>query len=254
MAEAMAYTERGKSMKKLLIIVCLLALFSSNEANAQVTCTNCGTEVTQLLNNIQMVKQVITSAQQLQAELNMYKNMLTNSESVPNHIWGKAMQDITKVNALLQQSQAIAHTSGNIDDQYANKYSTYKNYLAKQMNGQDWDDKYDQWSKETSDNMLYTMKALGLQSTQMDDDDAVMQQLQTLSQSSEGRMQALQVGNMMAAQSMRQLQKLEKLMMINTQMQANYLATQQDKEAAIDAARQKFLEFKRLPNNDGRRF
>lgn len=241
-------------MKKLVIILVLLALFAPNEVNAQVTCTNCGTEVTQLLNNIQMVKQVITSAQQLQAELNMYKNMVTNSEAVPNHIWGKAIQDINKVNALLQQSQAIAHTSSNIDDQYANKYSTYKNYLAKQMNGQDWDDKYDQWSKETSDNMLYTMKALGLQSTQMDDDDAVMQQLQNLSQTSEGRMQALQVGNMIAAQSMRQLQKLEKLMMINTQMQANYLATQQDKEAAIDAARQKFFAFKTIPNNNGRRF
>lgn len=244
-----------KSTKLLFVISLCFALGLPIDAgNAQVVCTNCGTEVTQLLNNVQMVKQVLTSAQQLQAELNMFKNMVTNSETVPSHIWGKAMQDIAKINTLLQQSQALAHTSGNIDDQYASRYGTYQSYMSKQMNGQDWDAKYDQWSRETNDNMLYTMKALGLQASQMDDDDAVMQQLQTLSQSSEGRMQALQVGNMMAAQTMRQIQKLEKLMMVNTQMQANYLAAQQDKEAALQAARQKFFRYEPISNKDGKRY
>jgi len=241
-----------KSLSFFLAAILLIGITHSSPA--QMTCTNCGTEVTQLLNNVQMVKQVLTATQQLQAELNMYKNMVTNSESMPNHIWGKTLQDITRMNALLQQSQALAHTSGNLDDQYASRYGTYKSYSTKQMNGQDWDSKYDQWSRETHDNMLYTMKALGLQASQMDEDDAVMQQLQTLSQSTEGRMQALQVGNMMAAQTMRQIQKLEKLMMVNTQMQANYLAAQQDKEAALQAARQKFFRYERIPNNNGRGF
>lgn len=242
-------------IKALCLLNILVALvFLVQPADSQMTCINCGTEVTQLLNNVQMVRQVLTSAQQLQAELNMYKNMVTNSETVPNHIWGKALQDIGKINTLLQKSQALAHTSGNLDDQYASRYGTYQSYRTKQMNGQDWDIKYDQWSRETHDNTLYTMKALGLQASQMEDDEAVMQQLQTLSQSAEGRMQALQVANMMAAQTMRQIQKLEKLMMLNTQMQANYWAAQQDKEAALQAARQQFFRYDPISYKNGKRY
>lgn len=219
-----------------------------------VYCANCGTEWTQLANKVQLVQQVQTAMQQLQTQLHQYQNMVTNTLNLPNQIWGNTMADIGKLNALLQQSQALSYSAGNLDGQFAQQYGTYPSYLSRQMNGTDWQNKYNQWSQQTSDNALYTLKAISLQSTQMSDEDAVMQQLQTMSQSAQGRMQALQVGNMMAAQAVRQIQKLRQLMMLQLQMQANYLATQQDRQSAEDAAARQFFNAPLLQMGNEKRY
>ena len=82
-----------------------------------------------------------------------------------------------------------------------------------------------------------------------------MQQLQALAGSAQGRMEALQVANMMAAQNVSQIQKLQQLMMMQLQMQADYLAMQQDKEAAHEANRVNlYTNWKNTPDTDGQVF
>jgi P-type conjugative transfer protein TrbJ len=51
-----------------------------------VYCTNCGTEWTQLLNKAMMVKQLATQAQQLSTQIGQYKDMVTNSNGVSQHL------------------------------------------------------------------------------------------------------------------------------------------------------------------------
>ena len=218
-----------------------------------VYCTNCGTEWTQLANKATMVQQLSTQAQQLQTEVGQLQNMLLNSQVVPTEIWGTAVQDISRLNSVLQQSQALAYTASNLDQQFANRYGTYTQYLKGQITATDWRNKYSQWSKETSDNALYTLKSLGMQANQMQDEQALMQQLQGLSNSAQGRMQALQVANMMAAQNVDQIQKLRQLVMLQLQMQADYVAAQQDKEAATEANREMlYSNWKNTPDTDGK--
>ena len=56
-----------------------------------------------------------------------------------------------------------------------------------------------------------------------------------MSQNSVGRLQAIQAGNQIAAQQVRQLQKLRQLMMTQMQMQSAFMATQSDKDAVQTA-------------------
>ena len=80
----------------------------------------------------------------------------------------------------------------------------------------------------------------------------MMQQLQVMAGTAEGRMQALQIGNMMAGQNVQQLQELRQLMMMQLQMQADYVAMQQDKEAASEATRTNlYTNWKYTPDTDG---
>lgn len=211
-------------------------------AQSAVICTNCGTEWTQLMNKALMVKQLANQAQQLQTQLNQYKDMLTNSSGVSTHLWGKALQDFSQLQSLMNRSKSMAYSAGNLDGQFANRYGTYDAYLNQKMGTQDWQRKYAQWSQEGADNALYTLKGLGMQAAQMQNEQALMQRLQSMAGSTQGRMQALQVANMMAAQNVDQIMKLRELMMLQLQMQANYIAQQQDKTAAQEAASRNYFK------------
>jgi P-type conjugative transfer protein TrbJ len=123
------------------------------------------------------------------------------------------------------------------------------------MTATDWNNKYTEWSQEGSNNALNAVKGLGLQASQLSKDQDVMQQLQGMASSTQGRMQALQVANMIAAQNVAQIQKLQQLMMMQLQMQADYLAMQQDKEAAREANRVNlYTNWKNTPDTDGKNF
>jgi P-type conjugative transfer protein TrbJ len=248
-------------MKKSMIVHCSLlislllipAAYNPSPAADAVVCVNCGTEYTQLLNKASMLKQIAQQAEQLKTELAQYADMLNNSKGVSIQVWGKALQDFRQLQQLMAKSKALAYSASNLDGQFASKYSTYDAYLTRQMGTSAWQNKYSQWSKEGTDNALYTLKGLGIQAEQMQEEQALMQRLQGMAGSAEGRMQALQVANMMASQNVDQVFKLRQLMMMQLQMQANYMAQQQDQAAAERAARQ--LYFKAYsPNLNGERF
>jgi P-type conjugative transfer protein TrbJ len=245
---------RNMAWMTTVAVAALSLSMTTSQAIDSVYCTNCGTEWTQLFNKVQMVKQLATQFQQLQAQINQYQNMIQNTSGVSQHVWGNALGDIQKLNALLQQSKALAFSAGNLDSQFAQRYQGYKTYAASQMNSADWRNKYNQWSREASDNALYALKAANAQNIAMQDENALMKRLQALSQSAQGRMEALQIANMMAAQNVEQVQKLRQLMMLQLQMQANYYQLQQDKEDALQAARDRFFQPANLPSQDGRRF
>ncbi len=223
-------------------------------ATAPVYCVNCGSEITQLAGKLTMVKQLATQAQQLQAQLNQYQNMVTNSKGVSQNIWGNTMSDLQKLNTLFQQSKALAGSASNLDGQFASRYGTYSSYLNKSMGIADWRNKYSQWSQQASDNTLYTLKGIGMQNTQMQSEHSVIQQLQAMSGTAEGRMQAMQVANMFASQNLDQMMKLRQLIMMQVQMQANYMAQQQDRQAASDAAVHKFYDSQLLPTKGGKTY
>jgi P-type conjugative transfer protein TrbJ len=163
------------------------------------------------------------------------------------------MQDFSQLTQLMGRSRSLAFSAGNLDGQFANRYGTYDAYLNKKMGSGDWQNKYAQWSKEGADNALYTLKSLGLQASQLQSDQALQQRLQAMASSAQGRMEALQVANMMAAQNADQLMKLRELMMIQLQMQANFMAQLQDKQAAQEAARQNYFKVYKA-NQNGERF
>lgn len=234
----------------------ILTTFGEQPVKAQnaVICTNCGTEWTQLMNKAMMAKQVATQAQQLGTQINQYKDMLINSKGLSTQVWGQAMQDFSKLQNLMSQSRSMAYSASNLDGQFSSRYGTYDAYLNRKMDAKDWQNKYAQWSQEGSDNARYALKGLGLQASQMQNEQALMQQLQSMAGSAEGRMQALQVANMMAAQNVEQVMKLRQMMMLQLQMQANYLAQQQDRMATQEAAHQRFMNAPRVRNDNGKTY
>lgn len=243
---------RNKALLILGLFIMLELQPPPTQAADAVVCLNCSNEITQLLNKATLLQQLAQQAEQLKTEINQYSDMLQNSKGVSTQLWGNALQDFTRLQAIMSQSKALAASASNLDGQFAGKYGTYSSYLNQQLGSATWQQKYQQWSADGSDNALYTLKGLNVQAQQMQNEQALMSQLQALAGSAQGRMQALQVANMMASQQVDQVFKLRQLMMQQVQMQANYLAIQQDQQAAQQAAREQYYLIHPLNLNGAR--
>ena len=228
------------TIRRALIIVLTIATvnsasFRESEAADAVFCTNCANVWTQLLERATQIQQAANQAQQLQTQIQQYENMIQNTKSLATQYFSPVMQDVQSVQNLLSQSKAIMSTAKNMDQIFSQNYKTYANYMKTALKGGDWQNKYNQWSQQANDNALYTLKAVGLQSSQLGNDQALMQKLQSMAGSTTGQMEALQVANQMTAQSVAEIQKLRQLVMLQIQMQGNYLAQQQDQQAMMQA-------------------
>ena len=68
-------------------------------AQLAVTCVNCSTIWTQLLQYGKEAQQLATQLRQYQTQLQQYANMVTNTVALPQQIWGHGAVDIMQVQA-----------------------------------------------------------------------------------------------------------------------------------------------------------
>jgi P-type conjugative transfer protein TrbJ len=219
-----------------------LAPVEKAHSQAAVMCVNCANAGTQLLERATQVQQLASQARSLQTQISQFQNMVMNSKTLSSQTWNNAMQDFQQLNSIMSQSKALGFSAKNIAGQFASQYGTFASYKNQNMSYSGWLNKLAQWSQQNSDNAKYTLQGLGVQASQMQNEQAAIRQIQAMANSSQGQMQALQVANQMAGQNVDQIMKLRELIMMEVQMQGNYLAQQQDKEAAQQAARQKYYQ------------
>jgi len=199
-----------------------------------------------------LIDQLNQQLQQLQIAQRQLNDMIVNSATLPAQHWGQTMQNINRVNQLMQNVQSLSYQGGDIEQQIRQRYQGYATYSGNGANS--IAGKYDQWSNETKSSIGATLSAIGLQNSQMQDEDALMRQLEEMGNSAQGRMQAAQIGNQLAAQSIRQTQKLRQLMMLQTQMQANWMASQQDQADVRAAASGRLHQPRNFKTTGGKRY
>src|SRR2546422_11592808 len=88
----------------------------------------------------------------------------------------------------------------------------------------DWPAVYDQWTRTTLDTLRGSLAAVGLHPDDFADEQRRIQTLTALSDSAEGRMQAIQAGNMLAAERIQQPARLRQRMMAQINGQNVYRA------------------------------
>ena len=183
------------------------------------------TELTQLLNNAQLVDSVAKQAQQLATQLNMYESMLKNLKTLPGQTWGNVANDLAALQRVVAQGQALSFAGQNIAAQFS---ATYPGYTQ----GTKYTTSYQNWSQVTMDTIKGSLAGANLQASQFASEEATLASLRAMSQNPEGQVQALQVGQQIAVEQTSQLQKLRGLMMAQMQSQNAFMANQmQDAKA-----------------------
>jgi type IV secretion system protein TrbJ len=112
-----------------------------------------------------------------------------------------------------------------------------------------------QWSEDTNDSVLTTLKAAGLSARQIEgEEDSYLRGLERLAETAEGRMQAIQVGNQIAMAAVRQTQKLRQTMLLQVQLLANFVQQQGDRQTTEVAKWTNFSKALNMPTNNGQRY
>jgi P-type conjugative transfer protein TrbJ len=231
----------------LALIVGTAALTTPKPAYA-IFCANCSTFLQQMFQYAEEINTAVNTAEQLSTQIKQYEDMVQQGMSLPSSMFNNITGDLQKVADVYNNAQSLGRDITNFDSKFNEQFKGYDDYLKNLTNGASSTasiaEKYQDWSKQGLDNARTAMEAAGTNVSTMTDENAMLAQLVSRSQSASGRQQAIQAGNEIAAQNVQQLQKLRDLVATQITMQGNYLAQQQERQSIDDAATQKFWEAK----------
>lgn len=120
------------------------------------------------------------------------------------------------------------------------RFSTYEVYLDKlrtdgRIDEADIRQKFRDWSQTHRDTIRNTLVAHGMHAQEVDDAEARLQTLQTMSRTANGRMEALQIGQEVATEELKQLHSLKEIMMEQGNLHGSYFAMKQSMQAEKEA-------------------
>lgn len=235
-----------------LLITVFTLLFTWQNAFA-IYCTNCSTFYQQMFEYAEAVNTTLNTAEQLSTQVQQYNYMVTQGTPLPNSMFGRITQDMQRVTSIYNRAQSLGRNVANLDSQFNTQFPGYEAYLQKflQSSSKATDvmpDRYEKWSAQGFDNAKRAMQAAGMNTSTFETEDAHLEQLVNRSQSSSGRMQAIQAGNEIAASNVQQLQKLRDLVATQITLQGNYIAQETARQSVGDAASE---QFNKRPNTRG---
>lgn len=221
-----------------------------------VYCTNCASEVTQLLNLARLVSQLETQGSILTTNTNQFQNMTVNTTPYSSLQWSNGASNIQSVNSVLASSGSLSFASPSLAGAFGQQYGNYNSYLSSPASSSAAAAKYQQWSTNTNASVLSALQAGNLQSSQMTGtEQSTIASLKAQAGSPQGNLQALQTVAQAGLLTVEQLQKLRQLILTDTSLHANAIQTQADMTASQQAAWRTFVNTQNnIPTSGGQRF
>jgi P-type conjugative transfer protein TrbJ len=218
-----------------VIVVVLLALAIQSPQRVQAGAF--ALETTQLLNHAELILQYTRQGEQLANELNMYADMIKNSQILSAQTFGAITADLNALAAIVQGGQALAYSLGNLDALFRETFPGYA------YNAGAYYTQYRNWAQTSLDTTLGTLRAAGLQGQQLQSEQSVLDSLRGSLESSNGRLEALQALGDISEQQVEQLMKLRELMLADMSSKQAYQAAIIQQQAASEAAAQQFFTY-----------
>ncbi len=223
-------------MRKSLVAIATLIVVSV-QAPQPAAAGVFATEVTQLLNHAQLIMQYLRQAQQLEQAIKQTTDMIKNSKILPGQIFGPISSDLNALASIVQGGQALSYSLSNLDSQFKARFPGYG------YSGSGYFTQYRSWSQTSLDTTLGALRAAGLQGQQLQSEQSVLSSLRSMAQTSDGRLEALQVMGQISEQQVQQLMKLRELMLADMSSKQSYQAAIIQKQATSEAATQRFFNW-----------
>ena len=172
----------------------------------------------------------LRSVQQTINELTMIQNQVQQLQYDAKNTQGLSLQEWDNAsNALLQLSNAINQANALTYMNSSHFSTTYPGYSVPATNN--YSANYQGWVQTNQATMNGTLNQLNQSYQQQAQEASLDQLLANQAQNPKGRMQAIQVGNEIAAEEVAQLQKIKATLLAEGSAQAEYYAYQSQKDA-----------------------
>jgi P-type conjugative transfer protein TrbJ len=223
-------------MRKSLVAIATLVVITV-QAPRPAAAGVFATELTQLLNHAQLIMQYLRQAQQLEQAIKQTTDMIKNSKVLPGQVFGSMSSDLNALGSIVQGGQALSYSLSNLDSQFKARFPGYG------YSGSGYFTQYRSWSQTSLDTTLGALRAAGLQGQQLQSEQSVLNSLRSMAQTSDGRLEALQVMGQISEQQVQQLMKLRELMLADMSSKQSYQAAIIQKQATSEAATQRFFNW-----------
>jgi len=181
------------------------------------------------MNALQTLESNINEATQIKNQLDQYRNMTQNTESLSPQDWQSASSDLQRLATLVQGGQSMSYSMQNLDASFRQRFPGYQ---APTNSNQSF-----QALTDTSlDSIRTSLIAANAQSGQMDSESAVLANLRSAANGTQGQKAAIDAGNQIAIMQVEQTQKMRQLVMAQMQAQSAYMATETQSKAAEAAS------------------
>jgi P-type conjugative transfer protein TrbJ len=228
-----------RSLAKLarpLIAVIVIVLIAASSAWGYAAIVLDPTNLIQ--NTISALKAVESVMNEVQMIANQVKQIEYLAQNTLNYagVWDhEALPRLMRLGQIIEQERAITYAMAGMDRVFRERYPGYRPIT-------DWAAVYDQWTRTTLDTLRGSLAAVRLHADDFADEQRRIQTLTALSDSAAGRMQAIQAGNMLAAEQIQQLAKLRQLMMAQINAQNVYMANQTNRDAQRAATQHEWIK------------
>jgi type IV secretion system protein TrbJ len=207
-----------------------LAAPRPGRAQGAVYCVNCSEQITQWLNYLKTAEQLIKQTE-------MLKLSIQNTRPLAGFPAGTGATGLRELNAILAQAKSLTYAAGAIDPQFAQKFKDYNGYAsAPRIDDQFMAGKRQQWSADANDATRTTLNATAKQNAQIEGpEEQNLENLKTKAETAEGNLAAQQAVAALSVETIRQLQKLRQLVMIEIQQSTNRNQNDADRDATAQA-------------------
>lgn len=185
------------------------------------------TEVTQILNNLQLIQQYeqlassyVRQGLQLDAEL---KNLIANPTSVLGPDVGQMINTVGKI---WNGGQSIGYNLAQIDQNFAR---TFKSPTA-----DNFAKMFTTWHQTNTDTLQSALRSIGAQRDQYASSQAALTDLYNRSQATNGNLDALQTLSQINIRQIQELQSLKELMASQASAATTYMASRTAKDQLQD--------------------
>jgi P-type conjugative transfer protein TrbJ len=211
------HSRKEITMKKRILTLAALAALITTPAHASGAIAG-ATLPEQIVQELTLVEQYATQAQQLQAQFQMVYDQARNLMSLPVQLWQSAAAPLQQLVQLVGNAQGLSYASQNtvaaIQQQYGAPNAVLANYAQS----------LSQWTDNLDHQVAAVLQQYQLNSANFQTTQSALQAIEGASQSAKGRMQVLQAGNQIAGLMVNQLQSLQADIDAGNQAQLNALA------------------------------
>jgi P-type conjugative transfer protein TrbJ len=229
------FFEKGKAMKKILMLAVLLVMVACSKGHAMAVFD--GSNLAQnIISARESVAQTMNQVQQLQNQLLQYQRMLQDAMNPGDFAWGDIQGTIDQIKNTMNSLNNLGGMGGGGGmDSYLDSFGSYDKYQTGSYYGSDnptalysGDLAGSQLQKDSADDLLKLVKE------QQEALDAYSDELETLKSKAagaQGQQEAIQATNEFASMEIQLLSQIHALLLAQNTMMAAEVETQNNREA-----------------------
>lgn len=215
----------GSVFKTRLVVLSGMLLALSSLAFAGGAASGGASEVTQIMNNVQLANQYSQQVQQYSTQLQQYQSQLQDLKLNPTSTMSSDVQRLVHgIGGVMSAGQSVGGTMAQIDGNFS---KTFKSPLAGTFS-----ENFKTWTTSSQDTLGGAMRAAGLHRDAYATDTAALAALYNKTQTSQGTVAAVQTLSEVNVMQVQQMQKLQDLVATQNVASSAYMAGQNSKEQA----------------------